>query len=125
MCSISVYLCIRLPEYITALSSIKPVTPTIVEPLQLEPLNELLSTARICLDNNFVSSFLTLVGSIVAFHYTSVLTTQDECPLILCYSKESGTGMLSNKTLYGITLIYPHPHREVNFTQECTECVRF
>lgn len=26
-------------------------------------------------------------------HYTSVLSTQDECPLILCYSKEYGTGM--------------------------------
>ena len=67
-------------------------------PLQLEPLEHLLSTARECLDNNFLSSFFTLVGSIMVFHYTSILVTQGECPLILCYSRGFGTGMFWKNT---------------------------
>ena len=62
-------------------------------PLELAPLAEMLKTAKLCLCNNFISSFITLVGAIIAFHYESIMDIQDECPLILCYSSSSGTGM--------------------------------
>ena len=62
-------------------------------PLSLEPLITLLYTSKKCLDDNFISSFLTVVGCIMVFHYESLLDIQDECPLILCYSRQSGTGI--------------------------------
>ena len=73
---------VSLPEHIKALSSNEPETLRIETPLELEPLKHLLSITRECIDNNFLSSFLSLVGSIMAFHYTSIAVTQDECPLI-------------------------------------------
>ena len=73
---------VSLPEHIKALSSNEPETPRIETPLELKPLKHLLSTTRECLNNNFLSSFLSLVGSIMTFHYTSIVVTQDECPLI-------------------------------------------
>ncbi len=74
-------------------------------PFSLEPLKKLLATERRCLDNNFVSGFLTLVGSVVAFHYSSIIDIHEECPLVLCYSKGSGTGRLGAV----ITLYQPKP----------------
>lgn len=109
------------------MSSNEPEAPRIQAPFQLEPLKHLLSTARECLDNNFLSSFLTLVGSIMAFHYTSILVTQDECPLILCYSRESGTGMFWKISiswrLMILLVVLSIPHRQVYITAECPKCV--
>ena len=73
---------VSLPKHIKALSSNEPETPRIETLLELEPLKHLLSTTREYHDNNFLSSFLRLVGSIMAFHYTSIAVNQDECPLI-------------------------------------------
>lgn len=56
---------------------------------------DLLAMSKRCLDNNFISSVLTLAGGIIVFHYESIIDLQDECPLILCYSRKSGTGELT------------------------------
>ena len=61
-------------------------------PLEKNPLLKLLETVKLCLDNNFLSCFMTIVGGIIGFHYESIMDIQDECPLFLCYSRESGTG---------------------------------
>ena len=73
---------VSLPKHIKALSSNEPETPQIETPLEFEPLKHLLSTTREYVDNNFLRCFVSLVGSIMAFHYTSIVVTQDECPLI-------------------------------------------
>ncbi len=74
-----------------------PVVPTHVAlPLDLQPMKDLLKTARKCLDNNYLPSFIMTVGGILAFHYESILDLQDKCPLFLAYSAESGTGMYVN-----------------------------
>ena len=74
-------------------STVSLVPLPISLPLRLRPLIRLLTIARKCLDNNFLGSFLTMVGCIMVFHYESIPDIQDECPLILCYSRNSGTGM--------------------------------
>jgi len=43
-----------------------------------------------------MSSFIALAGGIVAFHFETIHGQQDECPIILCYSKASGTGIANN-----------------------------
>ena len=65
-------------------------------PLCEAPLLELLKTAKECLSNNFMSSLVMMAGSIIAFHYESILDLQDECPLIMGFSRESGTGGYAN-----------------------------
>ena len=66
-------------------------------PLHYSP-DTLLEIARHCLHNNFISAVLTVVGGIISFHYESILQIQDEWPLFLCYSRESGTGRLPTCT---------------------------
>lgn len=36
------------------------------------------------------------------FHYTSIMKEQDECPLLLCYSRGNGTGkaLIQTKCMY-------------------------
>ena len=82
-------------------------------PPSSEPLILLLKMAKKCLGNNFMSSFMTTAGCVMAFHYTSLLEIQDECPLILCYSKTSGTG--KNVTMN--TKIFYRLHKTL-FVQE-------
>jgi hypothetical protein len=62
-------------------------------PLTIEPLKALLDLTKKCLRNNFCSAFLALAGGIVIFHFEAIQDLQDECPIILCYSKQSGTGI--------------------------------
>lgn len=74
------------------LSTMKVVPLPVCLPLSACGLSNLLRIAKKCLGNNFVASFLTIAGCLTAFHYEALLELQDECPMILCYSKESGTG---------------------------------
>lgn len=67
--------------------------PKIELPLEVNPLIELIRLQKDCLKNNFMSSFIALAGGIVAFHFETIQDQQDECPIILCYSKASGTGI--------------------------------
>ena len=39
-----------------------------------------------------MSSFLGLAGGVLVFHFQTIHDQQDECPIILLYSKSSGTG---------------------------------
>ena len=55
-------------------------------------LNEFLALQQDSFNNNFLSSFMALSGTLVLFHFEKLREIQDECPIILCYSKESGTG---------------------------------
>lgn len=68
------------------------VSLQISTPLSSTPLRRLLRIAKQCLDNNFLPSLMVMAGGIVAFHYESILDLQDQCPLILAFSKECGTG---------------------------------
>ena len=54
------------------------------------------------LGNNFIPSFLTTIGAIIAFHREYILQVQDEFPIFLCYSAQSGTGTL---LLYSILML--------------------
>ena len=66
----------------------------IVLPLSLQPLQNLLQAAKECLLNNFYSCLAAVAGSILLFHYESIMDLiQKECPLILLYSRGCGTGM--------------------------------
>ena len=65
-------------------------------PLRLDPLAYLLGATRECLGINFIPSLLALTGGLISFHYESILDLQDECPLFLCYSPNSGTGELAH-----------------------------
>ena len=47
--------------------------------------------AKECLGQNFVPTFLTIAGSVLAFHYESVVKMDDSCAITLCYSQSSGT----------------------------------
>ena len=62
-------------------------------PLDKSGLGKLLHIQKDLLKSNFLSSFLTLAGSVVLFHFEAIKEIQDECPVIVCYSKQSGTGM--------------------------------
>lgn len=71
-----------------------PVVPfQISTPFCAAPLLDLVQTATNCLDNNFLSFLVIMVGGIVVFHYQTILNIQDECCLILGYSTDSGTGI--------------------------------
>ncbi len=81
---------LRYPDYTVFDRPLIPVS--IAMPLDVQPLRNLLLVAKQCLGNNFMGSLLTIAGSIIAFHYESILEIQDECPLVLCHSYLSGTG---------------------------------
>lgn len=89
----------RHPDYIQQLCQ-APVVPLCIPTLAVTPLLELLKTAKECLDNNFLSSLVMMAGGIVAYHYESILDLQDECPLIMKFSRESGTGIPVNTQLW-------------------------
>lgn len=73
------------------------LVPSVIHlPLGLEPLQQLISTAKDLLSNNFNSCFATIAGSVLLFHYQVIMEEQDECPLVLCYSRGNGTGTYSN-----------------------------
>uniref|UniRef100_A0A1X7V2L7 Uncharacterized protein n=1 Tax=Amphimedon queenslandica TaxID=400682 RepID=A0A1X7V2L7_AMPQE len=78
-------------KYMTSFTNKPKVTAIpIVTPLSIDPLIELLTVAKSCLKNNFISSFLTVAGAAVILHYESILEFQDECPLVLCHSSAPG-----------------------------------
>ena len=80
-------------DYLRAVNSDATLVPVqLSQPLCATPLLRLLEIARQCLHNNFISTVLTVIGGIISFHYESILQIQDECPLFLCFSRESGTG---------------------------------
>ena len=80
-------------DYLRAVNSDATLVPVqLSQPLCTTPLLRLLEIARQCLHNNFISTVLTVIGGIISFHYESILQIQDECPLFLCFSRESGTG---------------------------------
>ena len=81
------YMLCRCSEFI------KISAPKIQLPLEVNPLTQLISLQKQCLRNNFMSSFIALAGGIVTFHFETIQDQQDECPIILCYSKASGTSM--------------------------------
>lgn len=45
-------------------------------------------------------SFIGLAGGVLAFHFQTIHDQQDECPIILLYSKSSGTGLYMPFLLY-------------------------
>lgn len=70
-----------------------PMTPVPISlPLRLDPLSQLFEMTRECLGINYIPSLLAFTGGMISFHYESILDLQDECPLFLCYSYNSGTG---------------------------------
>lgn len=85
-------------------------------PLSIKPLKELLKPAKKCLGNNFTSSFITIVGTVIVFHYESIMDIQDECPLIMCYSRESRTGMISLMYIQFLN----HKNRKIHITAKCS-----
>ena len=62
-------------------------------PLSLEPLHQLLVAAKKSFGNNFVSTYLTVAGGVLAFHYDALVVEHGKCPLVLCYSRQCGTGI--------------------------------
>ena len=96
------FLFYRHTEYIRALNNSHAIPANVQLPLDTnsKPMIELLEASKNCLENNFISSFLTVAGSIVLLHYETILGMQDECPLILCYSSQSGTGINSYNNNY-------------------------
>ena len=64
----------------------------IPNPLGIQGLEDVLNTAKVCIDSNFIPSFLTIAGSVLALHYEKVMGMLDCCLIALAYSKESGTG---------------------------------
>ena len=40
------------------------------------------------------------------FHYQSVLEVQDECPMVLCFSNASGTGICSSVYINMHDIVY-------------------
>ena len=84
----------RDEEYIQSVtrSSVIPIHVSL--PLSRDPLIHLLRITKKCLDNNFISCFLAVAGTVILLHYESILEVQDECPLLLCYSTEPGTGYI-------------------------------
>ena len=67
---------------------------TIELPLATTPFKELIAAEKVGLANNFVSAFISHAGSIVLFHSEELKEIQDDCPIILCYSNYSGTGIV-------------------------------
>ena len=43
--------------------------------------------------SNFIPCFLVIAGSVLILHYEMVMDMMDCCPVVLAYSKESGTGV--------------------------------
>lgn len=79
-----------------------PLIPVpICLPLSLEPLIHLFEITKECLGVNFIPSLVAFSGGVISFHYESILEIQDECPLFLCYSPNSGTG---NYVMYNTTI---------------------
>ena len=61
-------------------------------PLSINPLRHLLSIQQKLMRQNFIPSFVVLAGSVIMYHFETINMLQGECPLILLYSKKSGTG---------------------------------
>jgi len=71
-------------------------------PLSTDSFVDLLLAEKTGLQNNFISAFIAHAASAVVFHSEALKDLQDDCPVILCYSKHSGTGICITKlyTLY-------------------------
>ena len=83
----------RVPQYSPSVESSCSIVPAVISmPLERSGLVLLLPAARNCLKNNFYSCFAAIAGSIILFHYGSILKQYDECPVILLTSEECGTG---------------------------------
>jgi len=63
-------------------------------PLTTTPFKKLIAAEKAGLANNFISAFVAHAGSIVVFHSEALKEIQDDRPIILCYSKHSGTGRI-------------------------------
>lgn len=87
-----ILLCLRFPGYIPhgANEQLQPMKICI--PLDDAILRTALSVLKDALHNNFFSSFMAIAGSVLLFHYEAIQEIQDQCPILLCFSKESGTG---------------------------------
>ena len=62
-------------------------------PLCTNSLVQLIAAEKEGLADNFISSFIVHAGSLVVFHSEVLKEIQDDCSIILCYSKHSGTGI--------------------------------
>ena len=63
------------------------------QPLGIHGLEGVVSAARDCLESNFIPCFLVIAGRVLTLHYETVMSMVDCCPIVLAYSKESGTGV--------------------------------
>ena len=75
-----VYNC-RNTDYLRALNSDPTLCPLSLQYFSLLLLADLLEIAKSCLNSNYLSAVLTMIGGIVSFHYKSILQIQDECSL--------------------------------------------
>ena len=62
-------------------------------PLSTTAFKQLIAAEKVGLANNFTSAFISHAGSVVVFHSEVLKEIQDDCPIILCYSSHSGTGI--------------------------------
>ena len=86
-------------------------------PLSSTSFKDLLTAEKVGLANNFISAFIAHAGSVVVFHSDTIKEIQDDCPIILCYSKYSGTGTtfdFSKHVASYITIIKPQELPNIN-----------
>lgn len=88
----AMYIRTRDSDYLQSICGQNILPLTIATPLRNESFQNMIKAARKALGNNFLSLFLTTVGSIIAFHREYILQLQDEFPIFLCYSEQTGTG---------------------------------
>ena len=67
------------------------ISPTIVTPLSVTPLAELISTLEIILKHNFLPGLIVMSGVIMAFHFSTVKEMFGGCPITVAIG-QSETG---------------------------------
>ncbi len=81
------------------------LVPSICFPLTMSPLIKLVSLCKILMKHNFISSLLTIAGSIMALHYTTIAKVFAGCPIVVCMGpSETGktTALRSALSLIGM-----------------------
>ena len=61
--------------------------------LAIQVLEDVLNTAKACIESNFISNFLIIAVNVPCVQYEVVMDMLDFCLIALAYNKESGTGV--------------------------------
>ncbi|XP_019859133.1 PREDICTED: uncharacterized protein LOC109587333 [Amphimedon queenslandica] len=73
-----------VPNYTPLTDLSRTLSPAEIHlPLSRQALITLLETGRQCLGSNFMSCYAAIAGSVVLFHYETIMEAQAECPVIL------------------------------------------